>query len=247
MSSRKLLAAASVICGLAVSQAFAQTPPTVGGATNAAGGAVNAAANNAAGAIPPVPNAEGQIQNRTQAGASVLPAPAGNTNVQGAVQGNVQGAMLPNRSVAAQSNLQAQPSLQTAPGDQVSVGVTASAFNDNRPEQWRYRQDNGHWWYWTPDNRWMWYNGTQWTYYDQPSAGATTTYQSAPYTTNYGSYDYAPSYGYGYGYGYPYYGGYYRGYPGYYGGYYGGYGYRNGVSIGVGGVGIGIGGGGRRR
>ena len=94
-----------------------------------------------------------------------------------------------------------------APAAQVGVGVNASPFNDNRPEQWRYRQDNGHWWYWTPENRWMWYNGTQWTYYDQPSTGVTTTVQPAPYTTNYGSYDYAPSYGYGYGYGYPYYGG----------------------------------------
>ncbi len=37
----------------------------------------------------------------------------------------------------------------------------------NRPEfsggkgdgrdSWRYRWDNGHWWFWGPDNRWMWY------------------------------------------------------------------------------------------
>ncbi len=60
MWNRKLFAAAVVTCGLAASQAFAQLPPAVGGATNAAAGAAKAAtngaanaANNAAGAIPP--------------------------------------------------------------------------------------------------------------------------------------------------------------------------------------------------
>ena len=33
-------------------------------------------------------------------------------------------------------------------------------FSSGRAEgrdNWRYRWDNGRWWFWGPDNRWMWY------------------------------------------------------------------------------------------
>jgi hypothetical protein len=49
-----------------------------------------------------------------------------------------------------------------------TIGAPGVSFSDNRPDQWRYRFDNGRWWYWTPNNTWMWYNGQQWTSFPQP-------------------------------------------------------------------------------
>ena len=44
-----------------------------------------------------------------------------------------------------------------------------SDFSDGMGEgrdSWRYRFDNGRWWFWGPDNRWMWYtDDDQWQYY----------------------------------------------------------------------------------
>ncbi|MGA2068526.1 MAG: hypothetical protein ABSG86_26375 [Thermoguttaceae bacterium] len=47
---------------------------------------------------------------------------------------------------------------------QFSLGAAAGAAAT--ADSWRYRSDNGRWWYWTPQNRWMWYgdNG-QWVDY----------------------------------------------------------------------------------
>ena len=99
---------------------------------------------------------------------------------------------------------------------------------DNRPEQWRYRFENGRWWYWTPQNHWMWYGDNGWVNYDS----------AIPYTTGYGSYE-VPSGGYVYpNYGTYYYPGYGYFYPRWYGGrYYN----RPGVYVGVGGIGVGVG------
>ena len=30
-------------------------------------------------------------------------------------------------------------------------------WQEGRPRHWRYRWDNGRWWFCGPDNRWMWY------------------------------------------------------------------------------------------
>ena len=255
MLSKKLFATAFLVCGLTAGQAFAQTAPAVGAATNGAANAVNAAgaippasnaqgqmqsgaqaaanaqgqtqaatnppanaaangaasstkgaanagtngtatplangagntvnnasankANNAPGMFPVAPAAPGQFQNRAQAGAMFPSIPAANANVQGTAPGAVQGNMQANPAIAAPINPQAQVNLRNNLGIQVNAGI-GSPFKDNRPDQWRYRSDNGHWWYWTPDNRWMWYNGTQWNYFNQPSAGAATTNQSVP-------------------------------------------------------------------
>jgi hypothetical protein len=32
-----------------------------------------------------------------------------------------------------------------------------SGGNGEGRDSWRYRWDNGRWWFWGPDNRWMWY------------------------------------------------------------------------------------------
>jgi len=104
----------------------------------------------------------------------------------------------------------------------------------NPGDQWRYRQHNGTWWYWTPDNRWVYRNGNQWINYEpavaavpdprytgQPGNGY---YQSSPIAYPAGPYPYSTGYG-GY-YGPVYRGGYYYGSGGYYG--------QPGISVGLG-------------
>jgi hypothetical protein len=74
------------------------------------------------------------------------------------------------------SNVRVNPNLQANPNVQVDRGREFS----NRSEDWRYHQNNGYWWYWTPLNRWMYYTNGNWAYYDD--AG-----YSGAYTTGYGS------------------------------------------------------------
>jgi hypothetical protein len=64
------------------------------------------------------------------------------------------------RPAGQEMNAHQNVGVQVSP--QFPVGVGASGASDS----WRYRSDNGRWWYWTPQNRWMWYgdNG-QWTDY----------------------------------------------------------------------------------
>jgi len=38
-------------------------------------------------------------------------------------------------------------------------------------ENWRYARANGHWWYWTPNNRWVFYYRNQWVGYDPKTYG----------------------------------------------------------------------------
>lgn len=105
-------------------------------------------------------------------------------------------------------------------------------------ERWRYRQHNGEWWYWLPDERWVYWRDGRWQDYNpqtfrsvQPSYGYSDSGYYAPsfgysyspgYTSGYSGY-YSPRYHRGYygsnwGYGSGYYG---SPYGGYYGGYYG--------------------------
>jgi hypothetical protein len=34
-----------------------------------------------------------------------------------------------------------------------------------RDNRWRYRYQNGHWWYWLPSNQWVFWNGSAWLAY----------------------------------------------------------------------------------
>ncbi len=63
------------------------------------------------------------------------------------------------------------------------------------PEQWRYRQQNGQWWYYTPASTWLVWNGNSWGAYGPsagisapaaPSNGGYTTYYRAPNQPYYG-------------------------------------------------------------
>ncbi len=38
--------------------------------------------------------------------------------------------------------------------------MSGSGTHDN----WRYRWNNGRWWFWAPDNRWAWYDDGRWSY-----------------------------------------------------------------------------------
>src|SRR5215469_10315491 len=71
-----------------------------------------------------------------------------------------------------------------APGANVNAGV------GNRPagkpaNQWRYRQHNGHWWYYRPDNQWSYWNGSVWTNYNPQAYREWYNGQFRPYANNY--------------------------------------------------------------
>jgi hypothetical protein len=264
MNRRHVFAASSALLVLVCGQLYGQDRAGAGGSKGpavGAGASVEGRVDAAQGNLES--GARGNLQGSARGN---LPAPPTAAAAQGNLQGHTQGAVQAPNAIdnrmdrgqtrigaetqgAFQSGAQGNPSSiqgnrQYSAGYgsyQGNAGMNINTFTDNRPDQWRYKWDNGRWWYWSPDNRWMWYDGAQWTYYD-PNAANTTYYQSTPgYTTYYGGYDYSPQY-YGYGYGYPY-RGYYGGYGPYYGGRYGGYGYGNGVWIGTDGVGVGVGGG----
>jgi hypothetical protein len=109
-----------------------------------------------------------------------------------------------------------------------NVGVAQSG------EQWRYRQHNGTWWYWTPDNRWVYRNGNQWLNYEPAIAAVPDARYSGqpaygynqPSPIGYYPSPYRYSTGYGGYYGPVYQGGYYYGPGGYYG--------QSGISVGLG-------------
>jgi hypothetical protein len=119
-----------------------------------------------------------------------------------------------------------------APNTGVPSNTNARAAQSGEP--WRYRQHNGTWWYWTPDNRWVYRNGNQWINYEPATAAvpdarysgqpAYGNYQPTPNDYYPGPYRYSTGYG-GY-YGPVYQGGYYYGPGGYYG--------QSGISVGLG-------------
>jgi hypothetical protein len=145
-------------------------------------------------------------------------------DARNAVQG-VVGVPIAPGIVQGNTNAAVHVSVPARPG---SAGVSVNVVGGNRPDQWRYRWENGRWWYWTPQNRWMWYNDGQWIDYD-PSPGYTTYYGDYYSDPNTGYYDYYPNSGF------------YYGYPN--GWDRNGYQYRPGLSIGVDGIGIGVHGG----
>jgi hypothetical protein len=132
------------------------------------------------------------------------------------------------------------------------VGVRATASND-RKAQWRFRQHNGEWWYWTPQNTWMYHRDGNWQAFDQATYQYPRGWNNGRFNTgfrgNYGYYDgynrpyvnrgygyrnynnnYVP--GYRYGTGYRGYGNNYYGNGGFYGGGYVDPGFRAGANVG---------------
>jgi hypothetical protein len=110
------------------------------------------------------------------------------------------------------------------------AGVRPGAPAGSKANNWRYRQFDGRWWYWTPQNRWMWYSDDgRWVDFDANQAPTAVDQSGNPpayqgYVPGAGYYDPGPGY-------------YYRA-PGYWSGYY------PGVAVGVGpygNVGVGVG------
>jgi hypothetical protein len=64
------------------------------------------------------------------------------------------------------------PQVGMAPGQSSTAeatartGVRGSATTSTAADQsWRYRFDQGFWWYWLPSNRWAYWSGNQWFEY----------------------------------------------------------------------------------
>jgi hypothetical protein len=78
-----------------------------------------------------------------------------------------------------------------APGADIHAGAPAhsnpasDATAAPAADQWRYRWFDGHWWYWTPQNRWLWYsNDGQWVEFNanhSPSTADRSGDNPAPY------------------------------------------------------------------
>ena len=58
---------------------------------------------------------------------------------------------------------------------------------------WRYRYQDGVWWYWLPSNRWVYWSNGRWVDYVAPTTRTTVLYRSAVPAT-----PYFPSYSYRY-------------------------------------------------
>ncbi len=75
------------------------------------------------------------------------------------------------------------PRLAENPARTWDAGTSAyqSAGTAAGPDSWRYRSDNGRWWYWTPQNTWMWYGDDgQWVDYSADDySGAANPYVAA--------------------------------------------------------------------
>ena len=217
MRRYSFLGAIALLFSVAASQMLGQDHNgPLGGAMKNTAPAVEGAEQHAAGAVGEAARHEGNIP-------SLPTPPQPNTSVGNANVGK-------DVKQGSEARVNAAPPPALNPGVQADPRVSVNVTGDNRPDQWRYRWENGRWWYWTPQNRWMWYSDN----------GGWVNYDSAvPYSTGYGSYQ-VPSTGYYYpSYGTYYYPGYGYRYPGYW--YGGGYYYRPGTSIGVDGIGVGIG------
>ena len=44
-------------------------------------------------------------------------------------------------------------------------GVSIFGGKEHRPDGWRYRYENGAWWYWQPNNHWTYYDNGAWQDY----------------------------------------------------------------------------------
>ncbi|HMO85358.1 MAG TPA: hypothetical protein PKC18_10610, partial [Lacipirellulaceae bacterium] len=64
---------------------------------------------------------------------------------------------------ANQAGVQAGVDAAAAAGAQ---GAATAGADADRNARWRFKQHNGEWWYWTPQNQWMYHRGGQWQNYD---------------------------------------------------------------------------------
>jgi hypothetical protein len=54
-------------------------------------------------------------------------------------------------------------------------GVSIFGGKEHRPDEWRYRNEHGAWWYWTPKNHWMFYENGSWQEYSGDAVDVAPT------------------------------------------------------------------------
>jgi hypothetical protein len=122
--------------------------------------------------------------------------------------GGQGGQLAPGAAINTQAQLQAD--------NQIAAGAGVNVVANDRNARWRFRQHNGEWWYWTPQNTWMIHRGGNWIVYDPATYVVPQTFQRVYVQPGYsnqmysgdGYYysgrryrsGYAPSYSGGYGY-----------------------------------------------
>ncbi|HWC89646.1 MAG TPA: hypothetical protein VG433_08325 [Pirellulales bacterium] len=59
--------------------------------------------------------------------------------------------------------------------------ASSNAALDARPDRWRYRWHQNHWWYYTPQQTWLWYENNAWKpFITPPPAPASPIAQPGP-------------------------------------------------------------------
>jgi hypothetical protein len=81
------------------------------------------------------------------------------------------------QNLGAGAAIDTQQQLQAENQAAVAANQNAQAGAD-RNARWRFRQHNGEWWYWTPQNTWMIHRGGNWIVYDPNTYTVPQTYSS---------------------------------------------------------------------
>jgi hypothetical protein len=185
----------AVSCGIALAQrGGAGAGANIGGGTNVGAGAnaggaganVGGAGANIGGAGANVGNPGANIGTGTNAGTN---ANIG-TGTNAGTNANIGTGTNAGANVNAPGNVGAGTNLGTEGGTNVGApgvrgGAELGTGANVTGENWRYRNENGRWWYWTPQNRWMYYDNGNWSEY--PAQGYTANYapEASGYATNY--------------------------------------------------------------
>jgi hypothetical protein len=156
----------SVATVVALSCTFALAQRGGAGGANAGGGAnIGGGANAGAGANVGGAGAGANLGAGTNAGANV----GGQTN--GGAGANIGAGAGAN---VGQPGARAGADIGTRENRREGRLDTGTNAGGDRGERWRFRMNNGRWWYWSPENRWSYYDNGNWTVY--PAQGYTANY-----------------------------------------------------------------------
>ena len=115
--------------------------------------------------VPPA--ASNSLQNAPNAGPGTQQLQGNLNGIPGGVKNSL------NVPMPATNGLQNQPNASPnsrAPGVQQNPMNGSQTINSGA-NNWRYVNQNGQWWYWTPNNTWLYYRGNTWNQYNNPGAG----------------------------------------------------------------------------
>ncbi len=99
----------------------------------------------------------------------------------------------------APGNSKASADVAVTSGSTSPMRAQNAGLSSTAPDAWRYRWNDGRWWYWMPEQKWMMWTGSAWVPYDQFSGSSSSSRSSTiPYRTGYRTYanastDTAPS------------------------------------------------------